>query len=340
MKTFLSFLLIVAIVVGGFWWNSKHSSVGNNVPPNEEQTVQAISIAQETFAEEHFSGQKPVISGDGTLADAARTYVAQSIADFKIRADKEVPELRKDFGAESPTANYTIDLTAKYMEGKDTQSVVIDSYVYTGGANGNSTYKVFTASKKSGAVLAIGDIIPQTSRDAFVAFVKKKLLDESASGATTLTLFPQDVQALTLNSFDDFAFDEKNVYIYFDKYQIGPGALGAIAYPLSLETVSTYLSAFATDPYRATLTGVQVCLPHKDTSGPQTMECAFGMKTDDGKHYALDLVLMSQTPPEIQNGQRFSASGLVTPIENLSSDHWQKYDIVGIFSVTDSVKVF
>ncbi len=94
-----------------------------------------------------------------------------------------------------------------------------------------------------------------------------------------------------------------------------------------------------TEPYRATLTGVQTCLPHKDTSGPQTLECAIGMKTDSGEYYSLDFKIMSQIPPKIQDGDKFTASGLVTPIEYLSSDHWQKYDIEGIFSVTDSVKL-
>lgn len=94
-----------------------------------------------------------------------------------------------------------------------------------------------------------------------------------------------------------------------------------------------------TEPYRATLTGVQTCLPHKDTSSPQTLECAIGMQTDSGEYYALDFNLMSQTPPEIQSGQRFTASGTITPIERLSSDHWQKYNVEGIFSVTDSVQI-
>lgn len=91
--------------------------------------------------------------------------------------------------------------------------------------------------------------------------------------------------------------------------------------------------------YRANLSGTQTCLPHKDTSGPQTLECAIGFKTDEGKYYSLDFTLMSQIPPEIQSGDRFSAWGLVTPIEILSSNHLQKYDIVGVFSVTDSVKI-
>lgn len=90
---------------------------------------------------------------------------------------------------------------------------------------------------------------------------------------------------------------------------------------------------------RVTLTGKQVCLPHRDTTGPQTLECAIGMQTTDGKYYGLDFALMSQIPPTIQNGNTFTASGLLTPVEMLSADHWQKYNMEGIFSVTDNVVI-
>ena len=33
--------------------------------------------------------------------------------------------------------------------------------------------------------------------------------------------------------------------------------------------------------------GTAVCLPHKNTDGPQTMECALGIKDEKGRHYAL-----------------------------------------------------
>lgn len=90
--------------------------------------------------------------------------------------------------------------------------------------------------------------------------------------------------------------------------------------------------------YEATLTGEYVCLPHTDQNGPQTLECALGMKTDTGEYYALDFNLLSQTPPDLKTGDRFTAKGTITPIELLSTDHWQKYPIEGIFSVTDSVE--
>lgn len=89
--------------------------------------------------------------------------------------------------------------------------------------------------------------------------------------------------------------------------------------------------------YRGTLTGEVVCLPHKDTTGPTTLECALGMRTDAGEHYVLDLALMSQQNPPLETGERFTANGVIIPMELLSTDHWQKYDVVGIFSVTDSL---
>ncbi len=90
--------------------------------------------------------------------------------------------------------------------------------------------------------------------------------------------------------------------------------------------------------YRGALEGEYVCLPHVDTSGPQTDECTFGIRTDTGEYYAVDFALMSQMDPLLVLGDRFSASGMIVPIEMLSTDHWRQYPIVGIFSVTDSVQ--
>ena len=90
---------------------------------------------------------------------------------------------------------------------------------------------------------------------------------------------------------------------------------------------------------RVTLTGKQVCLQHRDTTGPQTLECAMGIQTTDGKYYGLDLALISQIPPAVQNGKTFTASGFLTPVEMLSTDQWQKYNMEGIFSVTDTVVI-
>lgn len=93
------------------------------------------------------------------------------------------------------------------------------------------------------------------------------------------------------------------------------------------------------EPQRITLSGEYTCLPHADTSGPQTLECALGIKTSDGNYYALDFSLMSQEYPNIPGGTTISANGILTPIKNLSTDHWKKYNVKGIFSVTDTLQI-
>lgn len=37
-----------------------------------------------------------------------------------------------------------------------------------------------------------------------------------------------------------------------------------------------------------TVTGRTICLPQKDADGPQTLECALGIETEDRKNYALN----------------------------------------------------
>jgi hypothetical protein len=86
--------------------------------------------------------------------------------------------------------------------------------------------------------------------------------------------------------------------------------------------------------YQGTLTGIYVCLPHKDTEGPQTLECAFGLKTDGGSYYGLDF---GQTQPtNISMGDRITVKGMITPVEALSAI--QKYPIEGVVRVTDVSK--
>lgn len=84
------------------------------------------------------------------------------------------------------------------------------------------------------------------------------------------------------------------------------------------------------------LEGKFVCLPHRDTSGPQTLECAFGVETDDKTYYALDLSGIGyESSVAAQSAKRMKVEGLLVPIEAISSNQWQKYNIKGIMRVTN-----
>ncbi len=87
-------------------------------------------------------------------------------------------------------------------------------------------------------------------------------------------------------------------------------------------------------PVEITLEGEYVCLPHRDQSVPVTLECAFGMRADDGSYYALDAgAIPSSVMQVLPIGQRVRVSGLLVPIEQISTNTWQKYDIEGIMKV-------
>jgi len=78
-----------------------------------------------------------------------------------------------------------------------------------------------------------------------------------------------------------------------------------------------------------TVTGKIVCLPHKDTTGPQTLECAFGLQTDAGTYYALSDT--SQQPTGIAGmagAARVEVTGTLAPHAN------SRYQDVGVISVT------
>ena len=99
--------------------------------------------------------------------------------------------------------------------------------------------------------------------------------------------------------------------------------------PPTEPTVTTPVS-ISTAPVstKMSVKGKVLCLPHKNTSGPQTMECAYGLQGIDGKYYAL-----SDTDPTYANlsklpmNENVVISGTFTPKEN------DKYPTVGILTI-------
>lgn len=92
-------------------------------------------------------------------------------------------------------------------------------------------------------------------------------------------------------------------------------------------------------PYTVVLSGTYVCLPHLDTTGSQTEECAFGLKTDDGDYYAVNFGAATERIGQFQNSAHITAEGFVVIKEALSSDQWAKYNMKGVFTITRMIEV-
>lgn len=205
------------------------------------ETVNPIHLTTEKITEENFSGSMPVISGANPLAIKMREYVQTEITEFKKEADANVPGMREKFGTDSPMATYTIDLVSKYIKSAKTESIETSVYSFTGGAHGNTIYKVITTDRSSGKVLVLSNVIKKVEQNAFTEFVKKQLNNWRPEGSDVSPVFTDEVKDLTFNSFANWSLDDKNLTLYFDQYAIGPGALGATAFPLSLEQIKNFL---------------------------------------------------------------------------------------------------
>ncbi len=122
------------------------------------------------------------------------------------------------------------------------------------------------------------------------------------------------------------------------------GIVGAIAIlivgyiALNYGTPQREAAVLDSTPYDATVSGTYGCLPHANSTGPQTDECAFGLHADTGEWYAVNFGASAQAAEQFRSGAHVKVQGNIVIKEALSSDHWQKYDMKGIFTVTSTLE--
>ena len=236
--------LFVLVFYVGYYLGQKKKTVNpddGTTPKQVVNTPPSISITSKTIKEDNWSGKVAVVSGTNTLAAKSREYVDKTVADFRKQANTDVPAMRLEFGTETPP-QYELNIDAKYIKGTKAESVVMSVYTYTGGAHGNSSYKVISASLTSGKILSLSSIIKTDKQVAFTDLVKKELNNWKPDGNSVSPVFPEEVKALKFASFTNWSLDDKYVTLYFSQYEIGPGVLGPIAFPLSLDKVKNFLN--------------------------------------------------------------------------------------------------
>lgn len=77
-----------------------------------------------------------------------------------------------------------------------------------------------------------------------------------------------------------------------------------------------------------TVAGIVLCLPHKDTGGPYTLECAFGLRDSLGRYFAL-----RDTDPQYRN---ITGIPMNMPVEvegTFEKRGSSKYQDIGIIAV-------
>ncbi|TSC69595.1 MAG: hypothetical protein G01um101456_82 [Parcubacteria group bacterium Gr01-1014_56] len=103
--------------------------------------------------------------------------------------------------------------------------------------------------------------------------------------------------------------------------------VGAFAYQNQTGTPAAVLQAG-----EVVMTGTLVCLPHKG-DGPQTMECAYGLQTADGKYYSL-LHLWDKAPDLNTTQVKAEIVGVLS-----APTATEQYDIAGAIEVSSGKEI-
>lgn len=177
-------------------------------------------------------------------------------------------------------------------------------------------------------------------------YVAPELLDRWAAGSSEAlgrsvsSPWPERIDIVEVRQEGDTYVVEGNVREIANTE--GGGTVVVAVYPVTLtlqkmqdgewRIVQAAKGAYSEIPRPQAIIGTWECLPHKDQTGPQTMECALGVAVDTATHYGVSTELMATYPVDFPTGAKVRVAGTVTPVEQLSA--LQKYDITGVIHAT------
>ena len=245
--TWYSKLFAVVLFVGTFYLGfylgmEKQSAMDTYQSINKElsKASEYVPFSIETKQEknENYTAEYPVFKGSDAIVSLGNNWIKSVLKDFADEANADVPKLRADFGADSPVANYNITIKGTKESSKKTDTVVLSMYTYTGGANGTEIYNTMTTDK-SGKLLMINDVIKPEKQAEFIEMVKNAV---SKYGEGELgMIFPEAVAGISIETLQKWAFTEDGMKIYFDKYEVAPGAAGALSILLPKDQIADFV---------------------------------------------------------------------------------------------------
>lgn len=191
--------------------------------------TQTTSIGEKIpFDEENITGNYPRITGDSVIATLAQKQIAKFIDEITQEANRDLPELRKEFpDVYTSDRKYEVNVQASVFTSDQTQSLALLEYMYTGGANGNSFHVTFNQNN-DGEIIELGNLVDPEKRTGFVSLVKERLRNYNNPEYEEVELFEDAINEINFQQLDRFIIKDKNLTIYFDKYEVGAGAVGPI----------------------------------------------------------------------------------------------------------------
>jgi hypothetical protein len=243
-KINLIIIIIIALIIGFIaGWEIKKS-----MQPEEEQPPKEVQGASMSVASVHQKDAFYNIQAEYPQFASADADFSKSIADLinsKIETFKK--EAKENYEArvatapeESPlpeTPTQPFDFIAEWKPAQingDYISFVINLYYFVGGAHGANEIYAFNYDVKEQKQISILDFLnsSQDSLDKLAQLAEQDVtLQLQSSGMQMddfLTQMIQQGTAATEDNYKNFTFNYNSLTIYFQQYQVAPGAAGSI----------------------------------------------------------------------------------------------------------------
>lgn len=166
-----------------------------------------------------------------------------------------------------------------------------------------STVEEFGTKLRNVSLLGPSDVVAREMDENYSLIVDAELFarwkadPRNAPGRLTSSPWPEGIQIESVTKNNDGSYSVAG-YVN-ETTSEGEAPLASYPVTMRLEMLDghwmivefekgSYVPPQANMPGESVvIEGKVVCLPHRDTSGPQTLECAFGLQSDDGMYYSL-----------------------------------------------------
>lgn len=151
---------------------------------------------------------------------------------------KKLAEAAKEYGWTSRPCELTIKYEVK--NNNDILSFVVTTYMYTGGANGQTRVDTYNLDLKGSKNLGLADLFKNGAD-------YKTIINNEISAQIELRLkadeffFKDDMGFKTISDNQYYYIQDDNLVILFQKYEIAPGAMGTPEFRIPLKNLNPIL---------------------------------------------------------------------------------------------------
>ncbi len=166
---------------------------------------------------------------DTFIADQQKSFIASYTPDYTLPAHVN---------------NWEMNISNEiYKFSDDIQTVVFNTYFYTGGAHPNSGYNTMTFDVKQGKQLTIADIFlnGDVPYDIIAKLAQEDLKTQLGDMADPTMLDP-GTTATNHDNYKNWALTDKSIIFFFDPYQVAAYVAGPQKVEIPFTTLHTLLA--------------------------------------------------------------------------------------------------